>query len=135
VPGKVLLAHRDAWRRSVLSSPLERCTERTVTDRRALESELSRVRLEATPLRMERTSMACVHSPHRLSGPKGLVLAAVAVATWDSGPLDDHIEYVPAVARAASETVAATVGRYALQHRTVYRLLMSYGLTPGDACL
>jgi len=37
--GKLLLAYRDAWRESVLESPLERLTDLTVTDAAALRTE------------------------------------------------------------------------------------------------
>lgn len=42
--GKVLLAWRDRWRESVLERSLDRVTNRTVTDARALREELDRVR-------------------------------------------------------------------------------------------
>jgi DNA-binding IclR family transcriptional regulator len=44
--GKVLLAWRERWRESVLSAPLERWTDRTVVDPRALRHELEVVRTE-----------------------------------------------------------------------------------------
>jgi DNA-binding IclR family transcriptional regulator len=43
-PGKALLAHRDAWRESILAQPLRRHTPRTLTDPRDLAAELARVR-------------------------------------------------------------------------------------------
>jgi DNA-binding IclR family transcriptional regulator len=70
-----------------------------------------------------------------VAGPDGAVLAAIAIAVRDYGSLDEHIEHAGAAARAASETVAVAVERSALQPRTVYRLLASYGLTPVEACL
>jgi DNA-binding IclR family transcriptional regulator len=42
-PGKVLLAHRDRWRDSVLSRRLERHTPRTVTDPDDLRAQLDRI--------------------------------------------------------------------------------------------
>jgi DNA-binding IclR family transcriptional regulator len=42
-PGKVLLAHRPAWRQSILAGPLQRHTARTLTDPRDLAAELDRV--------------------------------------------------------------------------------------------
>lgn len=42
--GKVLLAWRDRWRESFLARPLERITERTVTEARVLRNELDVVR-------------------------------------------------------------------------------------------
>jgi IclR family acetate operon transcriptional repressor len=43
-PGKALLAHRQAWRDSLLARPLHRHTDRTLTDPRDLNAELDRVR-------------------------------------------------------------------------------------------
>jgi DNA-binding IclR family transcriptional regulator len=43
-PGKALLAHRDAWRESILAQPLRRHTPRTATDSRDLAAELTRIR-------------------------------------------------------------------------------------------
>ena len=43
-PGKALLAHRDAWRDSLLAQPLRRLTPRTITDPRDLAAELTRIR-------------------------------------------------------------------------------------------
>jgi DNA-binding IclR family transcriptional regulator len=42
--GKALLGHRDAWRDSVLSLPLERRTPRTITDAGALRAETGAIR-------------------------------------------------------------------------------------------
>jgi DNA-binding IclR family transcriptional regulator len=42
--GKVLLTWRDPWRASVLGQPLERRTDRTITDAQALEEALADVR-------------------------------------------------------------------------------------------
>jgi IclR family acetate operon transcriptional repressor len=44
--GKVLLAWRDRWRDSVLSAPLERQTDRTITDPLALRRQLETVRAD-----------------------------------------------------------------------------------------
>jgi IclR family acetate operon transcriptional repressor len=43
-PGKALLAHRQTWRESILARPLDRHTERTLTDPRDLLADLDRVR-------------------------------------------------------------------------------------------
>jgi DNA-binding IclR family transcriptional regulator len=43
-PGKALLAHRAAWRESLLDRPLQRYTPRTLTDPRDLAAELNRIR-------------------------------------------------------------------------------------------
>jgi IclR family transcriptional regulator, acetate operon repressor len=42
--GKVLLSWRDAWRESVLSAPLQRRTERTLTDPEAVLAEVEAIR-------------------------------------------------------------------------------------------
>lgn len=42
--GKVLLAHRDAWRESVLSRPLQSLTPHTVVEPEAIEREAARTR-------------------------------------------------------------------------------------------
>jgi DNA-binding IclR family transcriptional regulator len=43
-PGKALLAHRRAWRESLLARPLKRHTDRTLTDARDLNADLERTR-------------------------------------------------------------------------------------------
>jgi DNA-binding IclR family transcriptional regulator len=43
-PGKALLAHRPAWRESLLARPLKRHTDRTLTDPRDLNADLERTR-------------------------------------------------------------------------------------------
>ncbi|MCW2994382.1 MAG: IclR family transcriptional regulator [Conexibacter sp.] len=44
--GKVLLAHRDRWRDSVLAAPLERQPDRAISDPIALRRELDKVRAD-----------------------------------------------------------------------------------------
>jgi DNA-binding IclR family transcriptional regulator len=133
--GKVLLAYREAWRRSVLATPLERCTERTVTDPAALDQELDRVRDQGYTLEdgEHLDGVRGVAAP--VLGPDGPVLAAISVVACDSARLDREVDEVRAAARQASETVATAVERYALEPRIVYRLLASYGLRPVDAYL
>jgi hypothetical protein len=48
--GKVLMAHREPWCRSILALPLMGCTEGTVTDLRLLEQELERIRVDCNAL-------------------------------------------------------------------------------------
>jgi DNA-binding IclR family transcriptional regulator len=134
-PGKVLLAYRDAWRRSVLATQLERCTERSLTDPTTLERELDRVRYHGYALEdgEHLDGVRGVAAP--VVGPDGPVLAAISVVSCDSAALDREVDEVRAAARQASETVAAAVERYALEPRIVYRLLASYGLEPVDAYL
>jgi DNA-binding IclR family transcriptional regulator len=133
--GKVLLAYRDAWRRSVLATPLNRYTERTLTDATALEDELDRVRRQGYAVEAEEHVEGVHGVAAPVFGPDGPVLAAISVAAWDSHVRDHDVVEVRAAARQSSETVAGAVERYALQPRIVHRLLASYGLTPVDAYL
>ena len=134
-PGKVLLAHRDAWRRTVLDTPLRRCTDRTVTDPDALDTELTRVRHAGYAFEDGEHIDGVRGLSAPVAGPNGPVLAAIAIAVSDSGHLDGRIDDVRAAARAASEAVTAAVERYALEPRIVYRLLARYGLAPVDGFL
>ncbi len=133
--GKVLLAHRDAWRQSVLATPLQRCTERTVTDPAAVDDELARVRHQGFALEDEehRGGVRAVAAP--VAGPGGVVLAAISLAAWNSHLRDRDVDEVCAAARCASEAVATAGERYALEPRIARRLLASYGLAPVDAYL
>jgi DNA-binding IclR family transcriptional regulator len=131
--GKVLLAYRDDWRRSVFAAPLERCTAYTVTDPAVLDSELKHVRYHGYALEDEEhlDGVRGVAAP--IVGPDGPVLAALSIVGCE--PLDAEVDTVRTAARQASETVTAAVERYALQPRIVHRLLASYGLRPVDAYL
>lgn len=133
--GKVLLAYHEQWRRSVLATPLERCTEHTVTDPTTVERELDCVRQQGYAVEDEEHlhDVRAVAAP--VVGPDRRVLAAITVIAWDSHLLDREADEVRAPARQASETVAAAVERYALEPGIVYRLLASYGLRPVDAYL
>jgi DNA-binding IclR family transcriptional regulator len=133
--GKVLLAYRDDWRRSVLATPLERCTERTVTDPSALERELNRVRYHGYGVENEEHLGGVWGAAAPVVGPGGPVLAAISVVAYDPSLPDRDVDEVRAAARQASDTVGAGVERYALEPRIVYRLLASYGLSPVDAYL
>jgi len=133
--GKVLLAYRDAWRRSVLATPLQRCTERTVTDPTALDGELNRVRRQGYALEDGEHLDGVRGAAAPVVGPDGAVLAAISVVALKPQLLDREVKDVRSAARQASEAVAAAVERYALEPRIVYRLLASYGLNPVDAHL
>jgi DNA-binding IclR family transcriptional regulator len=96
--GKVLLAHREPWRESVLELPLERVTDRTVVDPDAVRSEC-----EATVARgyafedgEYRDGLQGVAVP--VPDPSGTVMAAIAV----TGPPElNVVEQVEAVSEAA----------------------------------
>jgi DNA-binding IclR family transcriptional regulator len=134
-PGKILLAYRDAWRRAVLEGPLQRYTDRTVTDPDVLDTELTRVRHAGYAVEDEEHIDGLRGLAAPIAGPGGPVLAALAISVPDSGSLERHIDDLRAAARVASEAVAGAVERYALEPRIVYRLLASYGLAPVDAFL
>ena len=133
--GKVLLAHRDVWRRSVLATPLVRCTERTATDPSALARELDRVRHQGYALEDEEHLDGVSAAAAPVAGPGGSVLAAMSVVAWNSRLLDRDVEEVRAAAGRASEAVAAAPERYGLDPRIGRRLLAWYGLAPVDAYL
>jgi DNA-binding IclR family transcriptional regulator len=133
--GKVLLAYRDAWRRSVLATPLERRTARTITDATALDRELDRVREHGYACEDGELLDGVRGAAAPVVGPGGPVLAAISVVAWSSQLLDRDLDEVRAAAGHASEAVAGAGERYALEPRIVRRLLASYGLRPVDAYL
>ena len=133
--GKVLLAYREPWRRSVLATPLARCTKRTVTDPAALDRELDRVRHQGYALEDEEHLDGVRGAAAPVVGPGGPVLAAMSVVAWNSQLLDRDVDEVRAAAGDASEAVAAAPEKYGLDPRIVRRLLASYGLAPVDAYL
>lgn len=96
--GKVLLAWRDRWRESLLTHPLERVTNRTVTDARALRAELDRVRCDgyATEEGELEPKVRAVAAAVRTSGD---VVAALAV----SGRLLDMAATAPRIIQLADE--------------------------------
>lgn len=87
--GKILLAHRERWRESVLELPLERLTDRTITDRDALRRVCAQAR--ETGLAHERGEYRAgvdgVAAP--VQAPSGEVVAALAVTGPCGEPGDD----------------------------------------------
>jgi DNA-binding IclR family transcriptional regulator len=132
--GKVLMAYRDAWRRSILNTS-SAVAARSLREPDALERELTRVRLDgyATDDGEHLDGIRQVAAP--VTGPDGDVLAAIAVATHDARPLDEVVHPVREAARTAPETLAAAAKRYPLRRGVVSRLLASYGLAPVNAYL
>ncbi len=111
--GKLLLAHRPAGERERLlaTMPLPRFTERTITQRAALESELDRIVSEGYAVDNEEfvLGVACVAVPVR--DQRGEVVAAIAVQGATARlPLLRAVEFVPRL-QAAAEEVATTLRR------------------------
>jgi IclR family acetate operon transcriptional repressor len=96
--GKALLGHRDAWRDSVLSLPLERRTARTITDPAALRAEAGAIRARgyATEDEEFRPGVRGVAAP--VFAASGEAVAALGVST--GGDLEGLAERVLAAARA-----------------------------------
>lgn len=110
--GKLLLAHRSAEERARLIEhmALDRFTDRTITDRHVLASELERIAQAGYAVDNEEyvVGVACVAVPVR--DRRGDVVAAVAVQGATARvPLMKQIEFVPRLARAAEE-LSATLG-------------------------
>jgi IclR family transcriptional regulator, acetate operon repressor len=110
--GKLLLAHLGVGERQRLIElmPLQRFTERTITDRTVLESELARIVSVGYAVDNEEyvLGVACVAVPVR--NRHGDVIAAVAVQGATARlPLMRAIEFVPRLKAAAAE-IGATFG-------------------------
>jgi IclR family transcriptional regulator, acetate operon repressor len=110
--GKLLLAHLPAAERQRLIEllPLERFTERTITDRAVLESELDRIVSVGYAVDNEEyvLGVACVAVP--VHSPAGDCVAALAVQGATARlPLMRAIEFVPRL-RAAAAEIGSTFG-------------------------
>jgi len=137
--GKVLMAHREPWCRSILALPLMACTERTVTEPALLEREFGRIRVEGYAVADgEHVDGVCqVAAP--IAGPDGDVLAAIGVTIYPGATPafepDSLAESVQTAARAATDALVTAAAHYPLHRGIVYRLLASYGLAPVNAYL
>src|SRR5262249_30720906 len=110
--GKLLLAHLPASDRQRLIElmSLQRFTERTITERGVLESELDRIVSTGYAVDNEEyiLGVACVAVPVR--NPHEEVIAAIAVqAATARLPLMRAIEFVPRL-RAAAAQIGSTFG-------------------------
>jgi IclR family transcriptional regulator, acetate operon repressor len=110
--GKLLLAHLPAAERQRLLEllPLERFTERTITDRAVLESELDRIVSVGYAVDNEEyvLGVACVAVP--VPNRHGDVVASVAVqAATARLPLMRALEFIPRL-RAAAAEIGSTFG-------------------------
>jgi IclR family transcriptional regulator, acetate operon repressor len=110
--GKLLLAHLPAPERARLLEllPLERFTERTITDRAVLESELDRIVSVGYAVDNEEyvLGVACVAVP--VANRHGDVVAALALQGATARlPLMRAIEFIPRL-RAAAAEIGSTLG-------------------------
>jgi DNA-binding IclR family transcriptional regulator len=110
--GKLLLAHLPTAERQRLLEllPLERFTERTITDRAVLESELDRIVSVGYAVDNEEyvVGVACVAVP--VANRHGDVVAALAVQGATARlPLMRAIEFIPRL-RAAAAEIGSTLG-------------------------
>jgi len=97
--GKALLGEREPWRESVLGAPLERHTERTITDPDALRAELEAAALRgyATELGEYQPGVSAVAAP--VFSPAGEAVAALGATSAGDELPDDLAEQVVALAR------------------------------------
>jgi DNA-binding IclR family transcriptional regulator len=108
-PGKALLAHRDAWRESVLGAPLEAHTARTITDPNALRAEVAIIRERGYAIEDcehhdgERAVAAPVFS-------SGEAVAALTATAPPARALDELGPVVAAMARALSAELGSGHG-------------------------
>lgn len=101
-PGKALLGYRQAWRDSVLRSPLQRLTPRTVTDPEALRAALDAVRAQGYAIEdgEHREDVRGVAAP--VFVPSGEALAALGVSVQGDAELPALVERVVRAAGALS---------------------------------
>jgi IclR family transcriptional regulator, acetate operon repressor len=98
--GKALLGHRDAWRDSILSLPLERRTARTITDPGELRAEAGAIRARgyATEDGENQAGVRGVAAP--VFAASGEAIAALGVTTGTEGDLEELATPVVAAAQA-----------------------------------
>jgi DNA-binding IclR family transcriptional regulator len=97
--GKALLGEREPWRESVLAAPLERHTERTITDAAALRADLAATSERGYAIeRGEYLPGVCaVAAPVR--SPSGETVAALSAAGAREDGLEALAEHAVALAR------------------------------------
>jgi DNA-binding IclR family transcriptional regulator len=106
--GKLLLAHRGDWRRSLLTAPLEPVTERTLVHPAELErdAELTAARGWALEDSEHRPGIRAVAGA--VHAPSGEVVAALGARVPEGGDAEAVAERVVARANEASAALAAT---------------------------
>ena len=104
--GKALLSWRDAWRESVLSAPLERRTDRTLTDPAALraDAEATRERGYATEDGELQDGVRAVAAP--VFSASGEAVAALGVSGIDAPATDDLAARVVGLAQELTTALA-----------------------------
>ena len=110
---KVLLAHLPAARRAALTArPLERFTERTITDRDALTAELERVRRQGWAHDPGEYSLRVQSYAVPLADGSGRVVAAasIAFAASEDAALHDKVRASLIEARQEAETLLNDLG-------------------------
>jgi DNA-binding IclR family transcriptional regulator len=110
-PGKALLAHRHAWRESVLARPLERHTDHTLTDPRDLNAdlELTRRRGHATDHAEHEASTHAVAAPVFLADDPIAALSITLNANdTNDADLDSVAANVTSIATALSNALNDT---------------------------
>jgi DNA-binding IclR family transcriptional regulator len=105
--GKVLLSWRDPWRESVLSAPLERRTERTLTDPEAVRDEAATIRGRgyATEDGELQDGVRAVAAPVFSAG--GEAIAALGVSGIDERDLEALAPRVVVIAGELSAAIAS----------------------------
>ena len=112
--GKVLLAHADEETISrILSQPLRRYTDNTITDPVLLREELARIREKGYAMEMEETFRGIICFGAAIFGPGGTCLGSVSNAIpIYSNEERDYSAVIEAVKKCA-EAGSVTVGRMA----------------------
>lgn len=104
--GKALLGHRDAWRDSLLTLPLERRTARTITDPGALIAEARTVRARGYAIEDGENQAGVRGVAAPVFAASGEAVAALGVSTGE----DQDIEALAARVVAAARALEATHG-------------------------
>jgi IclR family transcriptional regulator, KDG regulon repressor len=98
--GKALLGHRDAWRDSVLSVPLERRTARTITDPGAWRAETGAIRARGYATEDEEYRVGVRGAAAPVYAASGEAVAAIGVTAGPGADLEALAAHVVAAARA-----------------------------------
>jgi DNA-binding IclR family transcriptional regulator len=117
--GLVLLAHAAAEvQEELLASPLERYTEKTITDPRQLRRVLAAVRRKGYAVSDRQVTMDALSVAAPVLGPDGAVAAAVSIVVAHARA--DEVALAPlvqAAARGISRALAGQVRRYSTPGR------------------